>query len=163
MTADSPLATRRAPYDGRPAGIASRLVAAFLDGLVVLTLLGAGYLGFAGLVFMIDPVGFRFPAPRWFVSSVALLVMSVVYLTGGWVTTGRTYGDKVLGLRVVDRAGRPPRVLPALLRAVLCAVFPIGLLWVAVSRHRLSIQDLVLRTSVIYDWSPLAPAPRDGA
>jgi hypothetical protein len=30
--------------------------------------------------------------------------------------------------------------------------FPIGLLWVAVSRENRSAQDLALRTSVIYDW-----------
>ena len=28
----------------------------------------------------------------------------------------------------------------------------IGLLWVALSRENRSVQDLVLRTSVVYDW-----------
>jgi hypothetical protein len=31
-------------------------------------------------------------------------------------------------------------------------VFPIGLLWCAVSTSRRSLQDIVVRTSVIYDW-----------
>jgi len=31
-------------------------------------------------------------------------------------------------------------------------VFPIGVLWVAVSRTNKSVQDILVRTSVIYDW-----------
>jgi hypothetical protein len=30
--------------------------------------------------------------------------------------------------------------------------FPIGILWVAMSHENRSVQDVVLRTSVIYDW-----------
>jgi hypothetical protein len=36
---------------------------------------------------------------------------------------------------------------------VLCVVFPIGLLWVAVSQDNRSAQDILLRTTVVYDWS----------
>ena len=52
------------------------------------------------------------------------------------------------------------------MRAALCVVFPIGLAWVVVSRQNRSLQDTVLRTSVVYDWVggeevPAAPpAPR---
>jgi hypothetical protein len=53
----------------------------------------------------------------------------------------------------VGPAGRPPRVGGALLRAVLCVLFPIGLFWVAVSRANRSAQDVVLRYAVVYDWS----------
>jgi hypothetical protein len=39
-------------------------------------------------------------------------------------------------------------------------VFPIGLFWVVINRHRRSIQDIVLRTEVVYDWTTaLAPIP----
>ena len=40
---------------------------------------------------------------------------------------------------------------------VLCVVFPIGLLWCVVSEENRSVQDLLLRTSVIYDWSVRVP------
>jgi uncharacterized RDD family membrane protein YckC len=40
----------------------------------------------------------------------------------------------------------------ALLRALACVLFPLGLLWVAFSRDLRSVQDIVLRTSVVYDW-----------
>jgi uncharacterized RDD family membrane protein YckC len=44
-------------------------------------------------------------------------------------------------------------------------VFPVGLLWCAVSGENRSLADLLVRTSVVYDWHvripPLehAPAP----
>ena len=41
--------------------------------------------------------------------------------------------------------------------AILCVVFPIGLLWCVVSEENRSVQDLLLRTSVIYDWSVRVP------
>jgi hypothetical protein len=35
--------------------------------------------------------------------------------------------------------------------------FPIGLAWAIISRRNRSVQDVVLRTIVIYDWSVRAP------
>jgi hypothetical protein len=32
-------------------------------------------------------------------------------------------------------------------------VFPAGLLWCAVNARNRSLQDIVMRTSVVYDWS----------
>jgi uncharacterized RDD family membrane protein YckC len=58
---------------------------------------------------------------------------------------------------VVDHRGRPLRLLVALLRAVFYVVFPLGLLLCAGGRQHRSVQDLVLRTSVIYDWLPGQP------
>ena len=48
---------------------------------------------------------------------------------------------------------------------MLCALFPIGLVW-CVGPARRSLQDLLLRTVVIYDWLPEAenggpPSPQD--
>jgi uncharacterized RDD family membrane protein YckC len=59
-----------------------------------------------------------------------------------------------MGLRVVSYRGGRMTLPGALLRAVFCAAVPIGLLWVAVSRENRSLQDVVLRTSVVYDWQP---------
>jgi hypothetical protein len=42
-------------------------------------------------------------------------------------------------------------------RAVLYAFFPIGLFWSAVSSRRESVQDLMVRTHVVYDWRPGLP------
>jgi uncharacterized RDD family membrane protein YckC len=59
-----------------------------------------------------------------------------------------------MGLRVVGRKGRKPRFVVAAARAAFCVVFPVGLLWCVVNPHRRSIQDVVLRTAVLYDWRP---------
>jgi hypothetical protein len=45
----------------------------------------------------------------------------------------------------------------AFVRAVLCALFPIGLFWSAVSTRNESVQDLLVRTTVVYDWGLKLP------
>ena len=97
------------------------------------------------------------------------LVVGFAYMTSYlflcFATTGRTVGDRLLGLRVVGARGSRMFWGIALVRAWFCAIFPLGLVWCAVSRENRSVQDLVLRTSVIHDW-PLpssAPPPRDAA
>ena len=44
------------------------------------------------------------------------------------------------------------KVLVALLRAVMYTFFAVGLVWCAVSPRRRSVQDILVGTSVIYDW-----------
>jgi uncharacterized RDD family membrane protein YckC len=141
-------------HQGRRAGVVSRVLAAVIDLALLLVVLGCLYLCWAGLQLVIDPVRFDFPRPSRALILIAGALVLVGYLTESWTTTGRTYGDRVLGLRVVDRRGHRLRHGRAVLRALLCTVLPIGLLWVAVSGGRHSIHDLVLRTAVIYDWSP---------
>jgi uncharacterized RDD family membrane protein YckC len=68
----------------------------------------------------------------------------------------------MLGVRVVNYKGATMGAPGAILRAVLCVVFPIGLLWIAVSSANRSVQDLIFRTSVIYDWSPRAELEPSG-
>ena len=51
----------------------------------------------------------------------------------------------------------------ALLRAAFCVAFPIGLFWCVVSRKNRSVQDVVLRTSVIHDWANRASSNHVGA
>jgi hypothetical protein len=41
--------------------------------------------------------------------------------------------------------------LHAAARAFFCTVFPLGLLWVLVSQRNHSVQDVLLRTAVVYD------------
>jgi uncharacterized RDD family membrane protein YckC len=134
----------------------TRLVAAVIDGVVVLLTLLAGYVAWAGLLFLLDPRGFSFPDPNLFMSLAAGFVVAVVYLTAAWWLSGRSYGCLVMGLRVVSHRGQRLRFGGALVRAWFCALFPMGLLWIAVSRENRSVQDLLLRTSVIYDWQPTA-------
>jgi uncharacterized RDD family membrane protein YckC len=152
----SPVPREARPYQGRRAGLVTRLAANTIDAGVVAVVLVVAYLGRVALSYMVDPLGFRFPDPAVLLSLTWAFVVLVVYLTGAWSISGRTYGDHVMGLRVVGRGGRPLRLSGAFVRALFCAVFPIGLLWCAGSRERRSVQDVLLRTSVVYDWQPRA-------
>lgn len=141
-------------YQGRPAGVVTRLTAGLLDLLVSIGIVAAIYGGWAGLLFLVQPRSFRWPdGLGWSIPVIGFVVVTP-YLALSWSATGRTYGDALLGLRVVSRHGHRLRLPRALLRAVLCVLFPIGLLWTAVSRANRSVQDVLLRTSVIYDWAP---------
>lgn len=150
----SPIPREARPYQGQRAGLVTRLIASVIDAVVVGTLLLVGYLSLNGLLFMVDPTGFSFIDTSLLLSVTAALVVLVLYLTATWAATGRSYGCHVMGLRVVGRRGRRLRPVVAFLRAVLCAFFPIGLLWCAGSRSHRSVQDVLLRTSVVYDWMP---------
>ena len=140
------------PYQGKPAGLISRFLASAVDLVIVVAVLVAMYAGWATLRFLLRPAKFQFPEPSILLIVVAGFAVLTLYLTLGWTMTGRTYGDHLMGLRVVDRAGATLHLPRALLRALLCAVFPIGLLWTAFSTRSLSVQDLLLRTCVTYDW-----------
>jgi hypothetical protein len=154
---------RARPFQGRRAGLVSRVLAMVVDAAVVVAVLTGGYVAVAAVLFLWRSRAFTFPAPPFLLMLAIGAVVAVLYLTAAWATAGRSYGDHLLGLRVVGPWGRL-RVGGAMLRAVLCVIFPIGLFWVAVSRENRSLQDVVLRTSVVYDWlgggEPAVPAQR---
>ena len=152
----SPVPREARAYQGRRAGLVTQSLAAAIDGVVVLVLLLLGYAGWSLLLFLVNPVGFTFPDLNLVLSLAAGLVVMVVYLTLSWRFGGRSYGCLVMGLRVVSFRGRHMTFVGALLRAVLCVVFPLGIVWVALSRENRSLQDTLLRTSVVYDWLPAA-------
>lgn len=145
---------RARSFQGRPAGVVTRIAAGGVDLLVVVAAMGAVYGVVAGASFLIHPRTFSWPSGLGWSIPVLASVLAWPYLTLCWTATGRTYGDAVLGLRVVDRRGRRLHAVVAALRALTCVVFPIGLLWVAVSRDNRSVHDIVFRSAVIYDWRP---------
>jgi uncharacterized RDD family membrane protein YckC len=143
--------------------VVTRLAAAALDAVVVGALLVLAYAATSVGLFLLDPRRFQFPRVGLLFSMASAFVTLVAYQTLAWWLTGRTYGDRVMGLRVIGVRGRPLGFVGALVRAAFTASVPIGLLWVALSRENRSIQDVVLRTSVIYDWQPSGtPVPGDG-
>jgi uncharacterized RDD family membrane protein YckC len=150
----SPIPREARPYQGQPAGVVTRVAAAAIDAGVVAAVLLLSYCGLAVFVFLLDPRSFTFPDSSLLRSLTSALIVLVVYLTAAWWLSGRTYGDLVLGLRVLNHNGRRLRLPGAPLRAAFCAFVPIGLLWCAVSREKRSLQDVFLRTRVVYDWEP---------
>ena len=156
-----PVPREARPFQGHRAGLVTRAAAGAIDVGIVIISLGVCYLGVFAFLFLLEPRNFTAPRPSpGLVYAVGTLLL-ILYLAVSWMGNGRTYGDHVMGLRVVNHKGRRLHPLRALARAVLYAIFPIGLLWVLVSGQNRSLQDLVLRTSVIYDWDvrPLPPPP----
>ena len=147
-TGDQNLSARQ----GAPAGLVSRGIADAVDVAVVLILLVVGYLSLCAVLFMFRPRTFSFPEPGRYWSMSLGAVAAVIYLAFGWYVSGRTPGKQLTGLRVAGASGAALTFPIAVLRAVLCVVFPIGLLWSAFSVKNASVQDLLLRTRVVYDW-----------
>ena len=144
-------------YQGRRAGMVSRLLADIVDFGVLLVALAAIYATVAGALFLWSPSQFRFPTPPPQFSFTLGFILLVGYLSFAWAATGSTYGGWLLGLRLVGGHGRRIGWGRALARAVVCALFPLGLFWVVVSGSNRSIQDLLFGTSVIYAWSGQRP------
>jgi uncharacterized RDD family membrane protein YckC len=152
-------------FQGRQAGLVTRAAAAGIDVGVVMLGLIVIYLGVVVVIFLVPPGGAEWPAPPGWLGLTAGPVVMTLYLAASWHRGGRTYGCHVMGVRVTDRRGRDPGLLIALLRAAFTVAFPLGLAWVAFSRRNRSVQDVVLVTSVIYDWGVrprvvVAPAGR---
>ena len=136
---------------GTRAGLVTRALANVVDLLVVVLLVACGYGAVAAARFLLDPTAFTFPAPSLSTLLLLGLCLQAAYFAVTWVEVGYTYGDRLLGLRVADDRGTRLGWVRSGVRAVLCTLVPVGLLWVLVSRDNRSVQDLLLRTSVLYD------------
>ena len=145
---------------GRRAGVVTRTGVMVIDAAVVALALGACYLGWAAVRFMRRPLVFTWPTVTFGTVIAGALVVCVLYLTTAWSTTGRSVGKQLFGLRVVGPEGQRLGIGRAFARALACTFFPMMLFWSAVSKRNRSVQDLVLRTSVVYDWRAKAPAAR---
>ena len=142
-----PRSSVRAPR----AGLVTRSLANIADLVVVALVVAGGYAAVAATQFLLGPTTFQFPAPSPETLLLLGLCVQTVYFAVTWAVVGGTYGDRLLGLRVTDDRGARLGWGRSAVRAVLCTLFPIGLIWVLVSRENRSVQDLMLRTSVVYD------------
>jgi uncharacterized RDD family membrane protein YckC len=154
---ESPAVLRAVPreareFQGQHAGIVTRSMAGVVDGLTIVAIVLAWWVGFGAVRFLAHPARFTIPNYPLLVDGVFWCIVAVVYFTVAWATSGRTVGAQLLGLRVVNRHRKPVRWGVSALRAALCVIFPVGMLWTMVSRQNLSAQDILLGTLVIYDW-----------
>jgi uncharacterized RDD family membrane protein YckC len=162
---DDPIGTkasaqlRRVPrearaFQGKPAGIVTRSFAVVVDAIVLVVSLFALWAAWGAALFIVHPTRFHFPSPSRPLYATVACLMAFFYFTAAWATSGRTYGAQLLGLRVVSSDRDRVHWGVSALRSALCIVFPAGLLWAAVSRENRSVQDILFRTVVIYDWMP---------
>jgi len=139
------------PYQGHRAGFFSRVAAAVIDVLAVIVIVVLVNLSIAFLAKVINSAtGPDLPAFSF--SAMAGMFLLWLAWTAGWATTGRSLGMHIMGVRVVNRRGDRLGWLLAAVRSAFCIVFPVGLAWTIISPANRSIQDLVLRTSVVHDW-----------
>ena len=131
------------------AGVRRRALAAVIDVLIVVGTLYALQAGVALSMIGAWPGSLDHGVAAIVREFAVSLVVAVAYSAECWSRSGRTAGAALLGLRVVGRDGCPLRPAEALLRAVACAVFPIGLLWAVVDTRRRSLQDLAFGSRVI--------------
>jgi uncharacterized RDD family membrane protein YckC len=150
---------------GKPAGLISRTIANILDLGLVFAFVAGTYVVWAGVKFLWQGRDFTRPTPGFALAFAFMTVVHIVYFAAAWTTSGRTFGDRLMGLRVVGRSGRTLGFGWASIRAVLCVYFPFGLMWAGIDRQHRSVQDLILRTSVIHDWSvrPVDPHQDGGS
>jgi uncharacterized RDD family membrane protein YckC len=144
---------------GDRAGFVTRALANAIDVLVSLVIVELGYIALVVAAVLVNPTRPEVPSTPFLVYMVALGVVLWVSFVIAWATTGRTIGAQVMGIRVVNFRGRRLRPLGAALRATFCVFFLPGLLWVIVSGGNRSLQDTVLRTQVVYDWTKRPEAP----
>lgn len=143
---------------GRRAGLVSRVLADAIDFVVILGVTLGAFLGIAAVRLVLHPRSFHWPQPNVWLGFGVPWILLVLYLSVGWAATGRTIGKQVMGLRVVNRRGERVRFAVAFVRALVCVAIPIGLVWIAVSSENRSLADLLLRTSVVYDWRVQIPS-----
>jgi uncharacterized RDD family membrane protein YckC len=143
---DEPAALR--PVE-RPAAFGDRFEAALVDAGLLL-ILDAVVIYFAGRAAQADLAAVLQHWP-WLFSFLAFLGLSyAAWFTG---TTGQTPGKMLVGLRVVETAGRPPSCQRAFLRAALgalgSALLGLGMLPLFFDPARRALHDRLLRTRVV--------------
>jgi uncharacterized RDD family membrane protein YckC len=143
-------------FQGERAGFATRFIASVIDVSLVAILMMGIWLGIEILQLIFTP-GVNVEPPRAATLVVWGYLFTTVYWTVAWSTSGRSIGAWVMGVRVVNRKGERVHLPIAFARAAFSVGFPIGLGWAIISRRNRSVQDVVLRTIVIYDWSVRAP------
>jgi uncharacterized RDD family membrane protein YckC len=151
---------RAQELQGKRAGIVTRAIADIIDyGIAFLIYVAfVAAIGVAWDLFFSSTVHVERPPAS--VSGLGIFFVFFVYLGLGWGSTGRTAGKQLMGLRVVRRDARALTGPAAFGRAFLCAIFFPGLLLALLHRRNQSLQDLICKTAVVYDWIPESTRPR---
>ena len=103
-------ASGSAPDGERAAGVITRGLAAVIDLLVVLLIMGGLYGGLVLVRLVYSPAAFSLPSLNAVFSTLVTFVVAVLYLTGCWTVSGSTAGAVTMGLRVVGRRSQRVRL-----------------------------------------------------
>lgn len=138
-------------FQGERAGFPTRLTACIIDLALIAAVMFVIWLGISIVQLIFSP-GVDVQPPTIGQLVVWGYLLAIVYWTGAWATSGRSLGAWAMGVRVVNRKGEKLSWPMSFLRAIFCVTFPIGLVWALFSKRNRSLQDIALRTIVIYDW-----------
>jgi len=146
---------RRAEISGHYAGPVSRLLAYLTDWFVSSAAFGLIIGGIAGASRAMFGVDIPWD---WQVGVVGLAAFSVwefLYFWVGVAISGRTPGMSVLGIKVVEREGRPVTPSHAAIRALVLPISiatVVGMLGVVFDARQRALHDVAAKTAVVYDW-----------
>jgi uncharacterized RDD family membrane protein YckC len=138
----------------RPGGFVSRGVALASDAVIVNVLFAVGA-ALVAAIGSLTSIGISDGTIAGFVAAAAWIAFNAAYFAGCWSLTGQTPGMRMLGVRVVDPLGLPPRPGRALVRlgGLLLAIIPLfaGFLPALVDDRRRALPDYVAGTTVVHD------------
>ena len=152
---------------GQYAGFISRFLAFLIDIiLVIITVTVAGsvttliidFFGLANFFQQLETgTGLQGSFLRAFTAFWGVTSISFLYFVLSWtVTSGKTVGKGLLGLRIVPMDGSRITLLKSIWRYIMFWVsvfaFGLGILWILVSDNRQGWHDKSANTCVIYDW-----------
>jgi uncharacterized RDD family membrane protein YckC len=145
----------RREVTGHYAGPVGRTLAYALDtGVITLVYAGAGAtLDWLAGTFLDESL---VSGLNPWISAVAFTMWAFVYFFGSLAVAGHTFGQALVGLRVVARDGSTLPVLSALVRTIVTPVsfllFGLGLLGVVIGREHRALHDVVGRSAVVLDF-----------
>ncbi len=130
------------------AGLARRVPAAIVDGVILFFLLMAEAVALILVFGMKVGVDLSPADAPYFVVGTAIAWLYCAGMESGRL--GATLGKRALGLEVLDLAGERPGFARASLRfAVRALTFPVGWLWIPLTQRRQALHDLAARTIVV--------------
>lgn len=157
----------------RVAGFFRRTLAVFVDGLLLVPLVllfgGAssivagqslprlGELGIGYLVHLAVDGGTA-GAVALGIGALVVVLYELIFMA----LSGQTPGQRLLGMRVIDGYGDPPSLARAIGRLLglflSIALFGLGCLWIAFSREKRGLHDLLAGTWVVRSSGAAAPS-----
>lgn len=150
VEADPPRAARH--QGAESAGIGSRMAAAMIDGILLLSI-DAAVLWLTLRIAGLQPTPEDLAAIRPVPMSAFFLVMAFLYLVGFTLGGGQTVGKMITGIRVTGDDGRGVDITGAVVRALggLLGMCTLGVLFIPVlfSAERRAIHDRLAGTRVV--------------
>jgi len=141
----------------RTAGFVTRLFAYIVDLILLFGIVAIG-----GWVSVLVDTALERMGVTTNISMAVIYVWSIPFIIGAyyvmfWALTGRTVGKWFMGLKIVDKNGRPPSIGRSLLRLIgyglSAIVFWVGYAWIIIDDQRRGWHDHIAKTWVVYDYS----------